>query len=103
MHAHAHRLDATAPAPRPGRPALRAVPSPEPRRRLRAPAAGTVALYALGLVAGFLLSAAASAPGGADVVGGQLQLAGAAVVVGGLALLRARAVARRARRRGARA
>jgi hypothetical protein len=68
--------------------------APRPRPR-RAPRAATVALYALGLVVGFLLAAAASAPGGADVVTGELRLAGAAALVAAVALLRARAVARR--------
>ena len=61
----------------------------------RAPRAAAVALYALGLCAGFLLAALASAPGGAWVVSVQLQLALVAGAVGALALMRARAVARR--------
>jgi hypothetical protein len=68
--------------------------APQPRRG-RAPQAATVALYALGLVAGFLLAALASAPGGAEVVTGELRLAGVAAVVAAVALVRARAVARR--------
>ena len=76
-----------APAPR-----LRPVPA---RRRRRLPSARTVALYALGLVAGFLLAAMASAPAGAGVVAFQVELAGIAAAVGLLAALRARAVARR--------
>ncbi len=71
---------------------LRPVPA---RRRRRLPSARTVALYALGLVAGFLLAALASAPGGAEVVAFQVQMAAIAGAVGGLAALRARAVARR--------
>jgi hypothetical protein len=78
---------------RPARPRLRALPPP---RRRRAPSARAVALYALGLMAGFLLAGAASLPGGAAAVTGQLGLAVAAAVVAGLAGLRARAVARRA-------
>ena len=61
----------------------------------RVPSARALALYALGLVAGFLLAGLASLPGGAEVVSGQLGLAVAAAVVAGLAALRARAVARR--------
>ncbi len=49
----------------------------------------------MGLCAGFLLAALASAPGGAWVVTVQLQLALVAAVVSALALVRARAVARR--------
>ena len=44
-----------------------------PRRRV--PSARALALYALGLVAGFLLAGLASLPGGAEVVSGQLGLA----------------------------
>ena len=83
------------PAPEPPRrpPArLRAVPAARGRR---VPSARALALYALGLVAGFLLAGLASLPGGAEVVSGQLGLAVAAAVVTGLAVLRARAVARR--------
>ncbi len=58
-------------------------------------AARALALYALGLTAGFLLAGVASLPGGGDVVAGQVGLAAAAALVGGLAALRARAVARR--------
>ena len=104
MHATAQRLHSPFPAsPSPARatprPALRALPAPGRRRRL--PSAATVALYAVGLTAGFLLAAIASAPGGDEIVSGQMRLAGAAALVGVLALLRARAVARRrpARRR----
>lgn len=79
------------------RPILRAVPPP--RRGARAPRAATVALYALGMCAGFLLAALASAPGGGEVVAGQAWLAAAAAAVAVPALLRSRAVARRARRR----
>jgi hypothetical protein len=83
------------PAPS-GRPAprLRALP---PAGRRRAPSARAVALYALGLVAGFLLAGAASLPGGAEIVSGQVGLAVAAALAAGLAGLRARAVARRRR------
>ena len=92
MHATA-RSPIARPVPlAPARPHLRAV-TPRPRRR--APRAATVALYAFGLVLGFLLAALASAPGGAQVVTGELRLAGAAALVGAVALLRARAVARR--------
>ena len=76
----------------PRAPRLRPVPA---RRRRRLPSARTVALYALGLVAGFLLAALASAPAGAGVVAFQVELAGIAAAVGMLAALRARAVARR--------
>ena len=93
MHATA-RSPIARPVPlAPGRPHLRAV-TPRPRRR-RAPRAATVALYAFGLVLGFLLAALASAPGGAQVVTGEIRLAGAAALLGAVALLRARAVARR--------
>ena len=64
-------------------------------RRRRAPSARALALYALGLTAGFLLAGVASLPGGAGVVTGQLGLAVLATAVAGLAGLRARAVARR--------
>jgi hypothetical protein len=46
---------------------------------------------------GFLLAALASAPGGSAVVTGELRLAAVGAIVTGLALLRARAVARRRR------
>jgi hypothetical protein len=88
-------------APRPARPRLRAVPPP---RRRRAPSARALALYALGLTAGFLLAALASLPSGESVVTGQVALAGIAAAVGALAALRWRAVARRSGfGRGARA
>ena len=79
---------------RPGRaaPRLRALP---PARRRRAPSARAVALYALGLVAGFLLAGAASLPGGAEIASGQVGLAVLGALVACLAGLRARAVARR--------
>ncbi|HTI32630.1 MAG TPA: hypothetical protein VL422_03070 [Miltoncostaea sp.] len=97
MHATA-RSHIARPLPlAPARPQLRAV-APRPRRH-RVPAAATVALYALGLVAGFLLAALASAPGGVAVVTGELRLAGVAALVGAVALVRARAVARRRRNR----
>jgi hypothetical protein len=96
MHATA-RPHVARPVPlAPARPRLRAV-THRPRRR-RAPQAATVALYAFGLVLGFLLAALASTPGGAEVVTGELRLAGAAALVGAVALLRAHAVARRRRR-----
>ena len=92
MHATARtHTFAEAPAA-PAPPRLRQVPAP---RRRRAPRAATLALYSLGLTAGFLLAAVASAPGGGDVVAGQLKLALAGAVVGALALVRARAVTRR--------
>jgi hypothetical protein len=75
-------------------PRLRALPPARPRR---VPSARAVALYALGLVAGFLLAGAASLPGGAEIVSGQVGLAVAAALVAGLAGLRARAVAHRRR------
>lgn len=96
MHATARSHSPAGPHRAPARPRLRTVTSPAPRRRrLRLPAAASVGLYAVGLTAGALLAALASAPGGAAVVSGQLRLAGLGAVVGGLALLRARAVARR--------
>jgi hypothetical protein len=97
MPALAHRRHDGAPLVPAARPRLRAVSAPRPSRA--SPAAAT-ACYALGLAAGFLLAAAASAPGGAGVVSVQLLLAGAAALVAGLAALRARAVARRARGAG---
>lgn len=93
MHATAPRLSPQDAPLAARRPPLRAV-ADQPRRA-RLPRAATVALYALGLVAGFLLAALASAPGGSEIVAGELRLAGGAAVIGGLALLRARAVARR--------
>ena len=99
MHVTARSLPlpeaAAAAAPRPR---LRAVLPPRRRRLL--PHAETVALYALGLAAGFALAALASLPGGGAVVAGQGRLALIAASVGGLALLRARALARRRPRRG---
>jgi hypothetical protein len=92
MPALAHRHDALPRPAGPGRPRLRAVPPP---RRRRAPSARGLALYALGLTAGFLLAGVASLPAGGDVVGGQVALAASAALVGGLAALRARALARR--------
>ena len=73
-------------------PRLRPVPA---RRRRRLPSARKVALYALGLVAGFLLAALASAPAGAGGVAFPVELAALAAVGGGLAAVRARAVTRR--------
>jgi len=81
----------SAPRERP-RPRLRALPA---ARRRRSPSARALALYALGLMAGFLLAGVASLPGGAGVVTGQLGLAVLAAAVAGLAGLRARALARR--------
>jgi len=92
MHATARRLRPHDAPLAPARPRLRAV-SERPRRR--APRAATLALYALGLTLGFLLAALASAPGGSGVVTGELWLAALAAAVAGVALLRARAVARR--------
>jgi hypothetical protein len=94
MHATARRLHTHDAPLAPARPRLRAVPGQRPRR---APRAATVALYALGLTMGFLLAALASAPGGSAVVTGELRLAAVGAIVTGLALLRARAVARRRR------
>ena len=92
MHATA-RTHPLAEAPvAPARPRLREVPAP---RRRRLPAAATIAVYALGLTAGFLLAALASAPGGGAIVAGQMTLALAGAIVAGLALVRARTVARR--------
>ena len=92
MPALAQRHDLL-PAP-PARPRTRLRALPAARRR-RAPSARALALYALGLMAGFLLAGAASLPGGAGVVTGQLGLAVLAAALAGLAALRARAVARR--------
>jgi hypothetical protein len=92
MPALAHRHDPLPAPAAPRRARLRAVPPP---RRRRAPSARALALYALGLTAGFLLAGLASLPGGGDLVAGQAGLALVAAVVGGLAALRARAVARR--------
>ncbi|HVH00741.1 MAG TPA: hypothetical protein VM844_08225 [Miltoncostaeaceae bacterium] len=92
MPALAHRHSPLPEPPRRPPARLRAVPAARGRR---VPSARALALYALGLVAGFLLAGLASLPGGAEVVSGQLGLAVAAAVVTGLAALRARAVARR--------
>jgi hypothetical protein len=97
MPALAHRHEAPAPLRR-TRPRLRALAA---QQRRRAPGAASLACYALGLVAGFLLAGIASVPGGAGVVSAQLLLAAGAGVVAGLAALRAHAVARRGGRRGA--
>jgi hypothetical protein len=99
MHATARSLPLPPPAAAPPPAPLRALPAP--RRRARAPRAATVAVYALGLTAGFVLAALASVPGGGEVVAGQGRLALASAAVAGLALLRARAVARPRRARGA--
>lgn len=93
MPATARSIALPVSAAAPARPRLRAVP--EARRRTRVPQAATVALYAFGLAAGFVLAAIASAPGGEKIVTGQGRLALVCAAVGGLALLRARAVARR--------
>ena len=93
MHTAARRLSPQDLPLAPARPSLRAV-AEQPRRR-RAPRAATVALYALGLTVGFLLAAVASAPGGSAIVAGELRLAAVGAAVSGVALLRARAVARR--------
>lgn len=74
------------------RPRLRTVPPPRPR-------AASVAIYAVGLTAGFLLAAVASVPGGLAVAGGQLALAGVCAAVAGLALARSRTVVRARNRR----
>lgn len=99
MHATARTHTLAAAPVAPARPLLREVPSP---RRRRAPRAATVALYSLGLTAGFLLAAVASAPGGGAIVAGQLKLAAAGAIISGLALVRARAVTRRRTGPGAR-
>ena len=98
MHATARTDQLAGAHAAPARPRLRTVPAPRRRRLL--PSAATVALYAIGLTAGFLLAALASAPGGGAIVAGQLQLAALGAVVGALALVRARAVARRRTGRG---
>ena len=92
MPSLAHSDRHLAAAPIVGRPRLRALPAPPPRRLADARA---LALYALGLMAGFLLAGVASVPGGAGAVSVQVGLALAAAAVCGLAALRARAVARR--------
>ena len=99
MHATArtHQLAEAPAAPAPAR--LRQVPASRGRG---VPSAASVALYSLGLTAGFLLAAMASAPGGGAIVAGQLQLALVGAVLGGLALVRARAVTRRRAITGAR-
>ncbi len=94
MPALAHPRDSLPGASVELRPRLREVPAPHGGR---APGARAVALYALGLTAGFLLAGAASLPGGAGVVTGQLGLTVLAAAACGLAALRARAVARRRR------
>jgi hypothetical protein len=78
--------------PSPSRPDLSLV---QGTRRRRTPRPASVALYATGMVLGFLLAAAASAPGGGVVVGVQLALAALAAVVAVGAALRARAVGAR--------
>ena len=92
MHAAARQMHPSERPVAPVRPRLRAVPA---SRRRRLPSAATLALYALGLVTGFLLAAIASAPGGGSIVATQLQLALAAMAICGVALMRSRAVARR--------
>ena len=82
MPALAHRDDPLPARPARPRPRLRALPA---ARRRRAPSARALALYALGLTAGFLLAGVASLPGGAGVVTGQLGLAVLATAVAGLA------------------
>ena len=72
MPALAHRHGPLPEPPRRPPARLRAVPA---ARGGRVPSARALALYALGLVAGFLLAGLASLPGGAEVVSGQLGLA----------------------------
>jgi len=83
-------LQQPAPAPHP-RPRLHAVPAPE---RRRAPRIDDVRHYAVGLLIGFLLAAAATTPGG---ILATLPLAGAGLsaIAIGLATIRMRATARR--------
>ncbi len=83
-------LQQPAPAPH-RRPRLHAVPPPARRRALRV---DDIRHYAVGLLIGFLLAAAATTPGGLLAA---LPLAGAGLsaVVIGLATLRMRATARR--------
>jgi len=80
---------------------LAAVPDSAPAADLR-PRSATVALYAAGMVIGFLLAAVASAGGGGAMVAWQLGLAALAGVVSLVAARRARGqrrIARAARRR----
>ncbi|MCC6832214.1 MAG: hypothetical protein IT200_12780 [Thermoleophilia bacterium] len=76
---------------------LAAVPEPAETAPHR-PRSATVALYAAGMVIGFLLAAVASAPGGGAMVGWQLGLAAAAGAVCFTAARRARGQRRRAPR-----
>lgn len=85
------------PSPGPQTPPLRAVAAPDPERAPRL-GAWDVARFAVGLAAGFLLAAVASAPGGGAVVAGQLALAGAAAVVAAVAGWRSHVTARTERR-----
>ena len=76
--------------------ALSAVPE-APETAPRRPRSATVALYAAGMVIGFLLSALASAPGGGAMVAWQLGLAAVAGAVCLVAARRARMQRRSAR------
>jgi hypothetical protein len=91
-------LRSAEPATSPARPHshLRLVPPPAPEPRL-APAQRVAAL-GLGLVLGFLLVALVSAPLGLGAAAGDLRLAAVAAVLSAPALVRSRALARRARR-----
>src|SRR5690606_519789 len=82
MSALAH---STSPSPgTPAAPPLHAVGEPGPRPAPRF-GAWDVARFAVGLTAGFLLAAVASAPGGGAMVAGQLALAAASAVVAAVA------------------
>ncbi|MFN8122559.1 MAG: hypothetical protein U0237_09035 [Thermoleophilia bacterium] len=83
-------------ASRPAERVLAAVPE-APETEPHRPRSATVALYAAGMVIGFLLAALASAPGGGAMVAWQLGLAAVAGVVCLVAARRARAQRRSAR------
>lgn len=95
MSALAHSASPSPSTPAP--PPLHAVGEPGPRSapRLRA---WDVARFAVGLTAGFLLAAVASAPGGGAIVAGQLALAAASAVVAAAAGWRSHVTARTQRR-----
>ena len=95
MSALAH-LRSPSPAPTHEAPPLHAVAVPDaPPPRL---GAWDVARFAVGLTAGFLLAAIASAPGGGAIVAGQLALAAVAATVAAGAGRRSRVATRRERR-----
>jgi hypothetical protein len=93
-----HALARTeSPSPGPQAPALCALDVPD-ARSARGLSAWDVARYALGLFIGFVLAAAASAPGGGEVLAIQSGGAGLAALVGAGALARHRATLRAPRR-----